>query len=104
MEVCLDIQGHREKLPMFITMLGCYPIVLGIPWLKQHDIVIRFASNLVTFRSQHCLAHYVDRAVTIPGTSEEPTDVLPIPEPPIQLLMSTDEEQEVHQPGKLHPI
>jgi hypothetical protein len=75
--------------------LGRYPIMLGIPWLKQHDVVIRFASNLVTFGSQHCLAHCVDRGVTVRGTSEEPPDVLPIPEPPIQLLMSTDEEQEV---------
>jgi hypothetical protein len=80
---------------MFVTKLGCYPIVLGIPWLKQHDVVIRFASNLVTFGSQHCLAHCIDRAVTVRGASEEPPDVLPIPEPPIQLLMSTDEGQEV---------
>jgi hypothetical protein len=94
-EVRLDIQGHREKLPMFVTKLGRYPIMLGIPWLKQHDVVIRFASNLVTFGSQHCLAHCVDRAVTVRGTSEEPPDVLLIPELPIQLLMSTDEEQEV---------
>jgi hypothetical protein len=95
MEVCLDIQGHHEKLPMFVTKLGRYPIVLGIPWLKQHDVVICFASNLVTFGSQHCLAYCIDRAVTVRGTSEEPPDVLPIPELPIQLLMSTDEEQEV---------
>jgi predicted aspartyl protease len=95
MEVCLDIQGHREKLPMFVTKLGRYPIMLGILWLKQHNVVIRFTSNLVTFGSQHCLAHCVDRAVTIRGTSEVPPDALPIPEPPIQLLMSTDEEQEV---------
>jgi hypothetical protein len=59
-EVCIDVQGHCEKLPMFITKLGCYPIMLGIPWLKQHDVVIRFASNLVTFGSQHCLAHCID--------------------------------------------
>jgi hypothetical protein len=95
MEVRLDIQGHREKLPMFVTKLGRHPIVLGIPWLKQHDVVIHFASNLVTFRSQHCLAHCVDRAITVRGASEEPPDALPIPEPPIQLLMSTDEGQEV---------
>jgi hypothetical protein len=80
---------------MFVTKLGHYPIVLGIPWLKQHDVVIRFASNLVTFGSQYCLAHCVDQAITVQGTSEEPPDVLPIPELPIQVLMSTDEEQEV---------
>jgi hypothetical protein len=65
MEVCLDIQGHCEKLPMFVTKLGCYPLMLGIPWLKQHDVIIRFTSNLVTFGSQHCLAHCIDRAITV---------------------------------------
>jgi hypothetical protein len=34
---------------MFVTKLGYYPIVLGIPWLKEHNVAIRFASNLVTF-------------------------------------------------------
>jgi hypothetical protein len=36
---------------MFVTKLGHYPIVLGIPWLKEHNVAIRFASNLVTFVS-----------------------------------------------------
>jgi predicted aspartyl protease len=94
-EVRLDIQGHRERLPMFVTKLGRYPIVLGIPWLKQHDVVICFTSNLVTFGSQYCLAHCIDQAVTVRGTSEEAPNVLPIPKPPIQPLMSTDEEQGV---------
>jgi predicted aspartyl protease len=39
-EVQLSIQEHREKLPMFVTKLGHYPIVQGIPWLKQHDVAI----------------------------------------------------------------
>jgi hypothetical protein len=50
---------------MFIMKLGHYPIILSIPWLKQHDVVIYFASNLLTFGSQHCLAYYIDRAVTV---------------------------------------
>ena len=47
----LSIQEHHENLPMFITALGHYPIVLGIPWLRQHDVGIRFASDLITFGS-----------------------------------------------------
>jgi predicted aspartyl protease len=50
-EVQLSIQEHQERLPIFVTKLGYYPIVLGILWLKQHDVTIRFASHLVTFRS-----------------------------------------------------
>jgi hypothetical protein len=57
---------------MFMTKLGHYPLMLGIPWLKLHDVAICFASNLVTFGSQYCLAHCNDRAVTIRGISEDP--------------------------------
>jgi hypothetical protein len=45
---------------MFMTKLGYYPLMLGIPWLKLHDIVIHFASNLITFGSQYCLTHCND--------------------------------------------
>jgi predicted aspartyl protease len=83
----LSIQEHREKLPMFVTKLGHYPIVLGIPWLKQHDVAIRFASNLVTFGSQYCLAHCNDRAVTVWGTSEEPPEPLSANTAPLSIAM-----------------
>jgi predicted aspartyl protease len=83
----LSIQEHREKLPMFVTKLGHYPIVLGIPCLKQHDVAIRFASNLVTFGSQYCLAHCNDRAVTAWGTSEEPPEPLSANTSPLSITM-----------------
>jgi hypothetical protein len=67
--------------------LGYYPIVLGIPWLKQHNVTIRFALNLVTFGSQYCLAHCNDRAVTVPGTSEDPPEPLTINATPLSIAM-----------------
>jgi hypothetical protein len=72
---------------MFVTKLGHYPIVLGIPWLKQYDVAIRFASNLVTFGSQYCLAHCNDQAVTVRGTSEEPPESLSTNAAPISIAM-----------------
>jgi hypothetical protein len=32
-KVGMKIQEHKEQLPMFITKLGHYPIVLGMRWL-----------------------------------------------------------------------
>jgi len=55
--VNLLINQHQEKLPMFVTQLGHYPIVLGIPWIDLHDINIRFHSRTVTFGSQYCSTH-----------------------------------------------
>jgi hypothetical protein len=72
---------------MFVTKLGHYPIVQGIPWLKQHDVAIRFASNLVTFSSQYCLAHCNDRAVTIRGTSKDPPGPLAVNATPLSIAM-----------------
>ena len=59
-KVGMKIQEHREQLPMFITKLGHYPIVLGIPWLRLHDVAVRFASNTVTFGSQYCITYCHD--------------------------------------------
>ena len=33
----LKIQEHHEHLSLDSTILHSYPIILGIPWLKQHD-------------------------------------------------------------------
>jgi len=49
--VGMSIQDHKEQLPMFVTKLEHYPIVLGIPWLRLHDVAVRFASSTVTFGS-----------------------------------------------------
>jgi predicted aspartyl protease len=86
-EAQLSIHEHRERLPMFVTKLGHYPIVLGIPWLKQHDVAIHFESNLVTFGSQYCLAHCNDRAVTVRGTSEQPPEHLTGNAAPLSIAM-----------------
>jgi hypothetical protein len=48
-KVGMQIQESKEQLPMFITKLGHYPIVLGLPWLQLYDLGLRFASNTVTF-------------------------------------------------------
>jgi len=53
----LSILEHQESLPMFVTKLGHYPIVLGIPCLELHDVAIRFSSHTLTFGSQYCASH-----------------------------------------------
>jgi len=51
-QVGMNIQEYMEHLPMFITKLGHYPVVLRIPWLWLHDVAVCFTSNTVTFGSQ----------------------------------------------------
>jgi len=78
-KVGMMIQDHREQLPMFVTKLGHYPIVLGIPWLQLHGIAVRFASNTVAFGSQYCTTHSHDAPVTVQGVTEEPPQPVSAP-------------------------
>jgi hypothetical protein len=73
-KVGMNIQEHKEQLPMFITKLGQYPIVLGIPWLRLHDVAIRYALNTVTFGSQYCITYCHDTSITLQGVTEEPPE------------------------------
>ena len=54
----LQIRHHVEDAFFFITRLGHYPLVLGIPWLRHHDDNIQFILNKLTFDSQRCCMHH----------------------------------------------
>ena len=70
---------------MFVTNLGHYPLVLGLPWLRAHDVAIRFAANTITFESSTCHSNClrpapvepVPRETTTPAT-KTPSDESPI--------------------------
>ena len=74
----MTINGHHEEIPMFVTKLGYYPVLLGLPWLRRHDVNVSFAKNTLTFDSEFCLSHCCPygNAVMIKGIS------IPIPEKP----------------------
>lgn len=65
----LVIDKHVEEIPLFVTHLGHYPIVLGIPWLRRHDVSIRWSTNSITFDSDYCLHHCTDIAASTKGIS-----------------------------------
>jgi len=73
-KVGMRIQDHEEQLPMFVTKLGYYLIVLGIPWLHLHEVPVRFASNTVTFEFQYCTTHCHAELITVQGATEEPPE------------------------------
>lgn len=50
----VEVQGHKEILPCFVTKLSQQPIVLGIPWLQIHDADISWKDNTLTFASKYC--------------------------------------------------
>ena len=67
----MSIDSHQENIPMFVTKLGHYPVVLGLSWLRWHDVHVGFARNTLTFDSKSCLHHCCthSNAVMIKGIS-----------------------------------
>lgn len=54
----LRIENHRqENMMLYVTQLGSYPIVLGMPWLKQHNPYIDFGNHSLRFNSPYCQRH-----------------------------------------------
>jgi len=74
--VGMTIHDHKKQLPIFVTKLGHYPIVLGMSWLRLEDVAMSFASNTVTVKSHHCMTHCHDGPVTVQGVIEEPLEPL----------------------------
>jgi predicted aspartyl protease len=68
----LAIQNHQEDIHLFVTKLGYYPIILGIPWLRRHDVCLRIAQNIVIFDSNYYLNHCLDDALHVQGTIQDP--------------------------------
>jgi hypothetical protein len=66
----MKIPDTGEKLQRFLTKLGHYPTVLEIPWLRLHDVAIRFVSNSVTFGSQYWKGYFHNVKLTVPGVTD----------------------------------
>ena len=65
--VGMRIEDHYERLRLYVTQLAHYPVILGMPWLKQHDPRVGFASHTFTFDSDYCRRHC--------NTPERPTKI-----------------------------
>ena len=50
----LGIQGHQELLPVFVTKLDHYSMVLGLPWFQHHDITIQFQNDSIGSKNSYC--------------------------------------------------
>jgi len=48
---------HREVLPSFVVPGLKYDVILGMPWLKQHNPNIDWAVENITYGSEHCRRH-----------------------------------------------
>jgi hypothetical protein len=71
-EIQYTIGDHHKTLTAYLTSLGHYPLVLGIPWLNKHDVAINLAKNDIQFSSRGCLPdHAMVTPVLIKGLTPE---------------------------------
>ena len=86
-DIPIRIGGHEERAKLFVTTLGHYPIVLGIPWLRRHKVNTNWAENSITFDSAFCQKKCI--AEGSPVTQFGITSSLP--EKPTVLALNTAE-------------
>jgi transposase InsO family protein len=45
---------HSEKISLYVTAIGSFPVILGLPWLRLHDPEINWEKEAVKFASEYC--------------------------------------------------
>ena len=51
----MTISGHIEAdMPLLVTPLNHYPIILGIPWFRRHNPQVLWSDYALTFNSLFC--------------------------------------------------
>ena len=50
----MTIGSHSETLTFDVALLGGHNIILGLPWLQQHDPLIHWSAGKITFTSDYC--------------------------------------------------
>jgi len=69
LQVHLTINHYEEDIWLYCITIGNAPIILGLQWLKLHDLVIGWENHTVKFHSHHCTKKCLPsspRANTVP--------------------------------------
>ena len=82
---------HREVLPTFVVPGLKYDIILGMPWLKQHNPRIDWSMENISYDSEHCRRHCLTKNGGYPISFEAVKRALDNG-PRIQKQMETPEE------------
>jgi len=53
-KVPMDISSHRELATFQVVNLQNHEVILGMPWLRQHNPTIDWNDKRITFNSERC--------------------------------------------------
>ena len=51
----LAIQQHHKEITLDVTNIASHDIMLGIPWLRQHNPVIDWKKGVLKFEECNCI-------------------------------------------------
>jgi len=58
-KVPMDISSHRELATFQVANLQNYEVILGMPWLREHNPTIDWNDKRITFNSERCTTWYL---------------------------------------------
>jgi hypothetical protein len=89
----LSVSQHTEKsVRFYVTQLGQYNLILGKPWLAEHNPLINWESNTLVFRTPYCQRHCLPTSTyqlcvhgltvrpAVPISSTLPVSRIPVPQ------------------------
>lgn len=53
-QVHLKHKEHKEDVILYVTTLGKHLIILGLPWMKKHEVVLDWKTQKVLFTAETC--------------------------------------------------
>ena len=85
---------YIDEMWCLITQLGRFDLVLGMPWLEQHNPSLALGNRTMTFNSDYCMAHCLShskpvtvRSLTPPQLKQQNQQNL---DPPCATVTNTD--------------
>jgi len=77
---------HVELITMYVTTIGSHPIILGLPWMREHCVIPNWKNECLKFTAEHCRTKCLNhkllarRARRTPRSRSQPEAIKPQPE------------------------
>lgn len=93
-QVYFRLGDHYDEIWCFVTNLGKFDVILGMPWLDQHDPKLSFRKRTLTFDSDFCASRCLlhKKSCTVNSRSSRKNNV-----GPDGLLINTETCQKMDQ-------
>ncbi|KAK9395737.1 PEG10: Retrotransposon-derived protein PEG10 [Crotalus adamanteus] len=101
----MRIGPHVEEAVFYVATVSHFPVVLGLKWLRAHDLHIIW-SGAVRFPSKKCATHHLHacagNVATYPEFTRKEDKIMPRTVIPLKRLVATGESMELR--GRIREV